>query len=237
MEAPMWPLTSISRPARRIRVMAGSLAGSAIRAGWRQVCRVGAIGPLDTAGRRFGHFGIGSMVCFPAATIMNERHITIGCGTLICPHVTLSVGVFPGQQRLADSVLHIGDRCVIGRGSSIVAHTSVTIGNDVWTGPNVYITDQNHGYTDVDRPIWQQPPPPDRPVVIGNGTWLGYGAVVLPGARIGRNAVIGAHAVVVSEIPDFSVAVGAPARIVRRYIPGEGWKSTGLGREPVHQAA
>lgn len=233
----MRPTTWIRSPAQQLRRAAHSLAGRLVRSGWRQVCKLGAIGPFDAASRRFGHFGLGSIVCFPSATIMNERHITIGSGTLICPQVALSVGVFPGQQQLAGSVLRIGNRCVIGRGSSIIAHTSVTIGNDVWTGPHVYITDQNHGYTDVDRPIWRQPPPPDRPVVIGDGTWLGYGAVILPGARIGRNAVIGANAVVVGEIPDFSVAVGAPARVVKRYAAGEGWKAVEPSREPVNRAA
>lgn len=225
----MRPFHPITRLGRRLRLAIRSLSGGVVRAGWRHACRLGAIGPSDPAGRRFGHFGFGSVVCFPATTLMNERHIELGCGTLIGPHVALSAGVFPGQPHLRDTVLRIGDRCVIGRGSSIIAHTSVTIGNDVWTGPNVYITDQNHGYTDVDRPIWQQPPPPDRPVVIGDGCWLGYGAVVLPGAHIGRNAVIGAHAVVVGTIPDCSVAVGAPARVVKRHLPTEGW--TRVNRE------
>lgn len=217
----------LKRWTSRIGTTLRSLAGTATRAGWRQLCGLGAIGPFDAAGRRFGEFGFGSIVCFPAATIMNERHIRIGTGTLICPQVALSAGVFPRQPRLAETVLRIGDRCVIGRGSSLIAHTSIVIGNDVWTGPNVYITDQNHGYADVERPIWQQPPPPDRPVVIGDGTWLGYGAVVLPGSRIGRNVVIGANAVVTGEIPDFSVAVGAPARVVKRHVVGEGWQAVG----------
>lgn len=233
----MRPLDSMTRYARRLRVATRNLAGRCVRAGWRQACALGSIGPTDSVGRRFGRFGFGSIVCFPAATIMNERRISLGSGTLICPHVALSVGLYPGQEQLPETVLRIGDRCVIGRGSSIIAHTGIDIGNDVWTGPNVYVTDQNHGYTDVDRPIWRQPPPPDRPVVIGDGAWLGYGVVILPGARIGRNSVIGANAVVTGEIPDFSVAVGAPARVVKRHVPGEGWRSVERGCEPVNRVA
>lgn len=221
----MRPMRVLGEFRRMISSKLRDLAGGWVRAVWRRVCKLGAIGPFDTAGRRFGRFGFGSIICFPAATIMNERHISIGSGTLICPQVALSVGTFPGQQGLGPTVLRIGDRCVLGRGSSIIAHSSVEIGDDVWTGPNVYITDQNHGYTDVGRPIWQQPTPPDRAVVVGAGSWLGYGVVVLPGARIGRNAVIGAHAVVIGDIPDWSVAVGVPARVVRRYVAGEGWRS------------
>ena len=65
----------------------------------------------------------------------------------------------PGQQCLTDSVVRIGDRCLIGKGSGIVGHLSIDIGNDVWTGHNVYITDQNHGYEDVTRPISRQTMP------------------------------------------------------------------------------
>jgi acetyltransferase-like isoleucine patch superfamily enzyme len=107
-------------------------------------------------------------------------------------------------------------------GSGIVGHFSIKIGNDVWTGHHVYITDQNHGYEDVTRPISQQSQP-ERPVVIGDGSWLGHGAVVLPGVTIGKHVVIGANSVVTKDIPDFSVAVGSPAKVIRRYDESLGW--------------
>lgn len=173
-----------------------------------------AIGPGTRRGRRFGAFGEGSVICFPHTTIMNERYIRIGSGTMIGPDVALSAGMVPGQECLTDPVVTIGDRCLIGRGTGIVGHLSITIGDDVWTGHHVYITDQNHGYDDPDLPISQQVQP-ERPVSIGSGSWLGHGAVVLPGAQIGRNVVIGANSVVTGSIPDHSVAVGAPARVIR----------------------
>ena len=145
-------------------------------------------------------------------------------GTMIGPNITLSAGMMPGQQCVTDPVVRIGDRCLIGKGSGIVGHFSIDIGNDVWTGHHVYITDQNHGYTDVTRPISQQSMP-ERAVSIGDGSWLGYGTVVLPGAQIGKHVTIGANAVVTGVIPDFSVAVGNPARVIRRYVEGEGWVS------------
>jgi acetyltransferase-like isoleucine patch superfamily enzyme len=128
----------------------------------------------------------------------------------------------PGQQCLTDPVVRIGDRCLIGKGTGIVGHLAIDIGNDVWTGHHVYITDQNHGYEDITRPISQQTMP-EQPVTIGDGSWIGFGAVVLPGARIGRHVTIGANSVVVGEVPDYSVAVGAPARVISRYVEGEGW--------------
>ena len=153
-------------------------------------------------------------------TIFNERFITIGQDTLIGPDISLSAGMVPGQECITYPVVSIGDRCLIGRGSGIVGHFSIEIGNDVWTGHNVYITDQNHGYEDVSRPISQQSQP-ERAVKIGDGSWLGYGSVVLPGVTIGKHVVVGANSVVTHDIPDYSVAVGVPAKVIKRFVDGQ----------------
>ena len=155
-------------------------------------------------------------------TIFNERYISIGEDTLIGPGVALSAGMVPGQECITNPVVSIGDRCLIGKGSGIVGHFSITIGNDVWTGHHVYITDQNHGYEDVSVPISQQSQP-ERAVIIGDGSWLGHGSIVLPGVTIGEHVVIGANSVVTKNIPSFSVAVGSPARVIRKYVENEGW--------------
>ncbi len=198
------------------------IAGEYIRRAWEAVGRWGAIGPDSRTGRRFGTFGRGSIICFPTNTIFNERYIHIGEGTMIGPQTTLSAGMVPGQECLGDRVVSIGHRCLIGKGSGIVGHYSIEIGDDVWTGHHVYITDQNHGYEDVDRPISQQSMP-ERSVTVGDGSWLGHGTVVLPGAHIGRHVVVGANSVVTGTLPDFSVAVGSPARVIRQHVAGQGW--------------
>ena len=173
------------------------------------------------------------MMAFPPGAVFGERWITIGEGTLIGAQVTMSAGLVPGQDLGPGPVLRIGDRCVIGRGSHIVAHQSLEIGDDVWTGPYVYITDQNHGYADPETPIGRQLPV-NRPTSIGAGSWLGAGAIVLPGARIGRNVVIAAGSVVRGEVPDRCVVAGVPARIVREHT-GTGWQppvgACGAGEE------
>ena len=209
-------------PRDRVRAVAYRFGGPAIRSAWALIGVAGAIGPASRAGKRFGSFGEGSIICFPAGAITNESSIHIGARTLIATNVTVSAGWGPKQPDLPERVLGIGDRCLIGRGSSIVAHRSIEIGNDVWTGPNVYITDMNHGYEDLDRPISEQCQG-ERPVAIGNGSWLGSGAVVLPGVTIGAHVVIGAGSVVTSDLPDRSVAVGAPARVVR-FHDGTAWQ-------------
>lgn len=197
-------------------------AGEAIRRLWDQVVRLGAIGPRSRRGLRFGRLGPGSAICFPVAALFGEQYIHIGAGCMIGPYSSLSAGVAPGHVPDRNPVIEIGDRTVIGKGSGIVGHREIVIGDDVWTGHHVYITDANHGYEDVHTPIGKQFSAP-RPVHIGSGSWLGHGALVLPGARIGRHVVVGAGAVVTGELPDFSVAVGNPARVIRRYVLGEGW--------------
>ena len=204
--------------------MLGNLLGDFVARLWQKFKFKSAISPDSKRAASFGKFGAGSIILFPFTTIFNERYIQIGEGTMIGEHVALSAGMVPGQQCLTDPVVKIGDRCLIGRGSGIVGHLSIDIGDDVWTGHHVYITDQSHGYEDVQRPISQQSQP-ERPVSIGSGSWLGHGVVVLPGSRIGKNVAVGANSVVTGDLPDFCVAVGAPARVIRQYSQDSGWSA------------
>jgi acetyltransferase-like isoleucine patch superfamily enzyme len=190
--------------------------------GWEQLGRQATIGPRSRRARRFHRFGTGTAVCFPVTALYGEAYISLGERVIIGPYGTLSAGVMPGHVPDNDPVVTIGDRTLIGKGSGVVGHSSIRIGSDVWTGHHVYVTDANHGYEDVSLPPGLQFSAP-RPVVVEDGAWLGHGTIVLPGAHIGRHTVIGAGSVVSGEIPDFSVAVGNPARIIRRYVLGEGW--------------
>jgi acetyltransferase-like isoleucine patch superfamily enzyme len=210
----------------RVRARLYALGGPLVRSSWGLYKSVGAIGPHSAAGRRFGALGEGSIVCFPFDTLMNPESIHIGEGTMISGHVALSAGWGPDHPGIAPRIVVIGDRCLIGRGSSVVGHRYIEIGDDVWTGHNVHITDMNHGYADVDLPISVQNQP-EEPVRIGSGSWLGHNTVVLPGVTIGDHVVVGAGSVVTSDLPDFSVAVGSPARVIRSYEPGDGWKAAG----------
>ncbi|HEV2372641.1 MAG TPA: DapH/DapD/GlmU-related protein [Streptosporangiaceae bacterium] len=189
---------------------------------WGAAQRAGVITATTPAGRGFAAFGPGSFIGFPPGVLFGQKWIEIGADTMVGPNVSLSAGMVPGQDLGERPLLRIGDRCVIGAGSHVVAHDSIMIGDDVYTGPNVYITDQNHGYTDPDVPIGLQWPV-NTAVRIGAGTWLGTGAIVLPGATIGRNVVVAAGSVVRGEVPDRCVVAGVPARVVREYVAGNGW--------------
>ena len=196
------------------------LIGALLRGIWGRAVRWGGIGTHAARRRGFYAFGEGSAVCFPVIALFGERYISIGSGTIIGPHVSISAGVSPEHELGVDEVVSIGDRCLIGKGSGIVAHERVVIGDDVFTGHHVYITDANHGYEDTSVPIGSQFAPP-RPVSIGAGSWLGHGTIVLPGATIGRHVVVGAGSVVTGTLPDDCVAVGNPAKVIRQFVDGE----------------
>ncbi len=134
------------------------MAWRAVHGLWGAAQRAGAITADTPAGRAFAAFGAGSIIGFPTGALYGERWIEVGTGTMIGAQVSLSAGMVPGQDLGEVPLLRIGDRCVIGRGSHIVAHYSITIGDDVYTGPYVYITDQNHSYADPDLPIGRQWP-------------------------------------------------------------------------------
>jgi len=87
----------------------------------------------------------------------------------------------------------------------------------------VYITDQNHSYDDPDLPIGRQWPV-NSAVSIGAGSWLGTGAIILPGTTIGRNVVVAAGAVVRGKVPDRCMVAGVPARVIREHVEGIGWQ-------------
>jgi acetyltransferase-like isoleucine patch superfamily enzyme len=202
------------------------VAAAAMHRLWQGMTWAGGVGPQDRVARRYHSFGDGALMAFPPGDVFGEEHIAIGEGTLVAAHVSLSVGMAPGQplpRGATSPVLRIGARCSIGRGSHLVAHRSVQVGDDVMTGPHCYITDQNHVYADPDTPVGRQWPSEDA-VEIGSGSWLGAGAVILPGTVLGRNTVVGAGAVVRGEYPDHAVLAGVPARVLRRYDPETGWQ-------------
>jgi acetyltransferase-like isoleucine patch superfamily enzyme len=115
----------------------------------------------------------------------------------------------------------------IGMGATITAARQIVIEEYVLLARNVHISDHAHAYENPDVPIMDQGIDHIAPVSIGRNTWLGQNVVVLPGVTIGQHCVIGANSVVNSSIPDFSVAVGAPARVVKQYDRNSGqWKRT-----------
>ena len=113
----------------------------------------------------------------------------------------------------------IGAKSVIGGGTTINSYLDVTIGDGALFADDVHITDFDHRTERLDLPIKDQGIV-TSPVRIGPDVWLGRGVTVLRGVDIGRGSVVGAHSVVTRDIPPYSIAVGAPARVVRSRLAG-----------------
>ena len=208
------------------------LLNRGVHAARHWVDRVGEIGPGTRAADGFGSFGAGTCIDFPPATLLNTASIHLGRDVLVGRHVTLSVGYGVGQPTLPARGLVVGDRCVLGTRTTITAHESIELGDAVFLGQGVFITDASHGYQDPTRPIGDQFGA-HQPVSIGAGSWIGHGAMILPGARIGRNVVVAAGAVVRGVVDDHAIVAGSPARVVRRLEPGLGWVSDSGDLRPV----
>ena len=129
---------------------------------------------------------------------------------------------------------HIGKHANVEKGAQFNAHVSVgdysdlgvrcqingpvTIGDYVMMGPDCVIYTQNHKTDDLTKPMQQSGFCDFKPVTIGNDVWIGARVIILPGVTIGNGCIIGAGAVVSKDIPDYSVAVGNPIRVVKNRL-------------------
>ena len=207
-----------------IRIQFRQYLGARIRAWRRYANEVATVGTSDPYARSFHYFGKNAALMAPQGVVYNERYLSIGDETLIGPNVCLTAGISAQQEMLTCPVVSIGRKCIIGRGSHIIGHWSIELGDEIQTGPYVYITDQNHTYDDPNAAIgWQRPE--EAAVRIGSGSWLGANVVILPGTVLGRNTVVAAGAVVRGQFPDHVVLGGVPAKILRHYSEANGWVS------------
>jgi len=113
------------------------------------------------------------------------------------------------------SHITIGAQSCIGINARLYGPGEISIGDGVLMSPEVAIVTGNHRFDDPGVPIQGQGRE-INPVVIEDFVWIGMRAIILPGVRIGRSSVIGAGAVVAGDIPPYSVAVGVPARVIKK---------------------
>lgn len=166
----------------------------------------------------FGAWGEGAVIG-PPARITRPDRIFLGDRVVIHEHSWISVvAAVEGYT----PTLTIGSGCLIDRLLHVACVGEITIGKDALIGERVLISDTFHQYEDVTRPSLHQPLEPPRPVHIGDGVGIGLGACIMPGVTIGDNAYIAAGSVVNRDVPPRSVAVGNPARVVRRYDDEKG---------------
>ena len=161
--------------------------------------------------RAFAAFG-DHTVLQPPVRLLGEASIAIGSGVFIGSNSWLQV-IGDTEGGLG---LEIGDGTSIAGHCVLSAASAVRLGASVLLGRNVYVADHNHAFADPTRPILAQGSDKVAAVESADGAWLGQNCVVTPGVRVGRGAVVGANSVVTESVPDRCLAVGAPARVVRR---------------------
>ena len=133
-------------------------------------------------------------------------------------HMELGRDVWIGEGthiRCHEGFLRIGDRVVFGGSDTLNCYLDVDVGEDCIFADWIYVTDFDHKYAKTDVRIQDQGIV-STPVRIEPDCWIGEKVSVLRGATIGKGSVIGAQTVVKADIPPYSVAVGSPARVVKR---------------------
>jgi acetyltransferase-like isoleucine patch superfamily enzyme len=162
--------------------------------------------------RRCHAFGEGTILHRPGG-VFGAHKIAIGDHSLIMAGTYLSVET-PAWGR-AGPVLRIGDRVGIRPYCMISAAEQIVIEDDVIIGAFSSVIDSDHTFAEG-RPNVMHNPLATAPIRIGRGTWLAERVAVLRGSNIGRCCIVGANSVVRGKLPDYSIAVGAPARVVGR---------------------
>jgi len=151
-------------------------------------------------------------VVYPSVRVAGKKYISIDSNTVVNRYGWLLA------LKIDDCHpdITIGKNCAIGDFSHITSVRKIHIEDDVLIANNVYISDNIHEYEDITCPIIDQKVVFKAAVTIKSGAWIGENVSII-GASVGKNSVVGANAVVTKDIPDYCIAVGAPAKIIKQY--------------------
>lgn len=137
--------------------------------------------------------------------VLPFNSFSVGANSIIEDFATINNGV---------GDISIGEHTMIGRGNVLIG--PVNIGNRVMLAPNIVISGLNHGYEEVNVSPSNQPVT-TQTINIKDDVWIGANSVITAGVTIGKHAVVGAGSVVTKDVPDFSIAAGNPAKIIKKY--------------------
>lgn len=163
-------------------------------------------------GSGFKRFGHGALILFPLK-VQGARYIELGDGVVVHDRAWLLATRIDDHHTPR---LIIDDGACVGHFAHIVCVRRVRIGKDVLLADKVYISDNVHTYEDLSKPVIRQPVAFKGEAEIGDGSWLGENVCVV-GAIIGRHCIVGANSVVTTDIPDYSIAVGTPAKVIKQF--------------------
>jgi acetyltransferase-like isoleucine patch superfamily enzyme len=166
--------------------------------------------------RRFRKAGKGSFVS-PFIQGLGLDCVSLGDRSRIGRHTRLLALKRHGDQHFSPNV-EIGDDVNIGFGCVISCINEVRIGNDALIADRAYIADSKHGHSSPGEGITRQPLEPGR-IEIGDGAWIGYGAVIAGEISIGEHSIVAANSVVTHSVPPFTIVGGVPAKPLQRFDP------------------
>lgn len=160
----------------------------------------------------FKYFGKNSIIKGPMK-VWNRDCIEIGNDTFIAENSFLAIS----KTRERVPLFKVGANCCVGSNFFVACIDEIIIENNVLFSDRVFISDHIHGYMDINVPIIKQSLVSRGKVLIKEGSFIGINSVIMPGVTIGKNSVIGASSVVIKDIPDYCVASGNPAKIIKKY--------------------
>lgn len=166
--------------------------------------------------RKFKSCGKNSSFYYPVSLI-GEEYISIGNNSTISKRCVLSVWDKYVDDHFIPSIL-IGNNVAIGEDCHITAINKIIIGNNVLFGKKVTVTDNSHGnefHDDLHIPPLKRTVTSKGPVILKDNVWIGDKVTILPNVSIGEGSIVGANSVVTKDIPDFCIAVGNPAKVIK----------------------
>jgi acetyltransferase-like isoleucine patch superfamily enzyme len=146
--------------------------------------------------------------------VSHPGRISMGSDVYVGKHSSLCV--VPGADGTLGEI-KIGNRVWITSRLTLYSEKSVVIEDNVLIAGGVFISDASRGHATAELPYRDQPNEDAAAITIGEGSWLGQNVVIMPGVTIGRRCIIGSNSVVTTSLPAGSVAVGAPARVVKQW--------------------
>ena len=169
-----------------------------------------------TERKKFKNIEKNSIIIKPLKLVSGLKYVQIGESTTILKYARIQC--YDEKIKSSPSI-KIGDRCYIGFNFTILSGpgSSINIGNETLIASNVIITNINHGINPESDLSYMDQPLNTKSVNIEDGCWIGENVCILPGVTIGEKSVIGASSVVTHDIPAYSIAVGNPAKVIKKY--------------------
>jgi len=144
----------------------------------------------------------------------NAQKISLGKGVRLGNRCDFYVSPRESNKKFP---LVIGNHVHMGHRCTLACIDSLIIGNKVMIGNDVYIADHGHEYRNPDMAIIDQPVTEPKQTTIENESWIGASSIIMPGVRIGQHAVVGAGSIVTKDVEPFTVVVGNPAKMIKKY--------------------